>query len=353
MADETPGQLDKMQVVAKSGTILTAGATNGWVAASDGNISATLSDTLSSGKNYGVTITVRDKAGNTFSRDVTWEYDAVAPEGTIALTEADGSTAKPSPSAVNTFKVIITYDADSTDSYSELSYRIWGDFALTEGGAQVTKTDSWQPMTGNTTVATLPTSGNSTTSVFYCTPNGSGNPNGLDKTIQCELKDNAGNIKAVESAIFRYNPNRALITLQNISSRRISCVHQYRKTSSGNVVSDAADYADQVSFSITCDQEIDAIKVAAYNSSNLPDSQAAGDSVTPITALSGSNGQQYTASAAAGSHLTLPINVIIDGKDYRAALGGSDQTNVDGTHYVIVFGRNLAGVWSIVGTLEV
>jgi hypothetical protein len=165
--------------------------------------------------------------------------------------------------------------------------------------------------------------------------------------------DNAGNTKTVESAIFKYNPNRALITLQNISSRRISCVSVPRKTSSGGTVSDTLDYADQVSFDITCDQDINEIKVAAYHSSNLPDSQLAGDSVTPITALSGSNGQNYTRSGTNGAAITMPVHVVIDGKDYRAALGGSASNNVDGTHYVVVFGRNLAGVWSIVGTLEV
>ena len=36
--------------------------------------------------------------------------------------------------------------------------------------------------------------------------------------------------------------------------------------------------------------------------------------------------------------------VIIDGQDFRTAVGA------DGIHYIVVFGQNLAGQWSVAGT---
>ena len=42
--------------------------------------------------------------------------------------------------------------------------------------------------------------------------------------------------------------------------------------------------------------------------------------------------------------------VTIDGQDFRNAVGGSETVNKDGIHYIVVFGQNLAGQWSIAGT---
>ena len=43
-------------------------------------------------------------------------------------------------------------------------------------------------------------------------------------------------------------------------------------------------------------------------------------------------------------------SVIIDGQDFRTAVGGSESINKDGIHYIVVFGQNLAGQWSVAGT---
>ena len=42
--------------------------------------------------------------------------------------------------------------------------------------------------------------------------------------------------------------------------------------------------------------------------------------------------------------------VEIDGTDFRNALGynASTNPNVDGLHYIVVFGKNLAGTWTVI-----
>lgn len=40
--------------------------------------------------------------------------------------------------------------------------------------------------------------------------------------------------------------------------------------------------------------------------------------------------------------------VTVDGQDYKTALGGNSIE--DGIYYIVVFGQNLAGQWSIAGT---
>lgn len=331
-----------MKVYAGANTAFKSGADADWVTATNGTRSLVLADNLNSG-NYEVLIDVRDKAGNVTQHNLTWEYDAVAPEGTITLKESDGTTAKASPSADKTFKVVVAYTADSTDAYSDIKYKLWGDFALTDGGAQVTE---------ETAVWTTFTAASVTTDTLYCTPNGSsGDASGTTKTVYFKLKDNAGNEKAGTSASFVYNPNAATLTISHVSHERISCEHDYRKTVSSQTVVDTTDYADMMSFQITADQPLYEIKVAAYTTETYPESATTGASISPMTARSGSYGSNYHPT---GSPITLPITVVIDGQDYRAAIQAvkevSSSTNVDGTHYIVVFGKNNAGTWSVAGT---
>ena len=164
------------------------------------------------------------------------------------------------------------------------------------------------------------------------------------------LRDSAHNETALTAVSFVYNPNAANLTISQISNERISCSHVYRKEANNGTVSDLTSYADLMSFNVTSDQNLVEFKVAAFTTATYPEQNTSGLNITPIAAGVGSNGANYTVVAQSGQTIITPITVIIDGKDYRAALGGSDQTNVDGTHYVVVFGKNNAGIWSIAGT---
>jgi len=339
ISDNFNDGVDKMRITAASGTTFASGATNGWIAWANGTYTLELDSQLGSGT-YGAIVEVKDKAGNIATQTLTWEYDDTPPLGTLVLRETDGTTAKISPTADKEFKVIITYNEDATDVYSHVQYKIWGDFALTDGGTQVTESNA---------VWTTLTAASITTDTLYCTANSGSNANGETKTIYGKLKDDAGNVTSLTSSSFIYNPNTAEITISNVSNERISCVHVLRKTVNEGTVSDLTTYADLMSFTVNSDQNLVEIKVAAYADEDFPTATTTGAQITTaaLVAGQGSNGANYNAT---GNPITLPITVIIDGKDYRAALGGSDQVNVDGTHYVLVFGKNNAGLWSVAGT---
>jgi len=334
------GTVDKMRVYPAANTTFASGGTNGWVAPAEGNRTIELSSNLNSGT-YGVTVEVIDRAGNTASHTLNWEYDAVAPQGTVVLKEANGTDAKASPTANKQFRAVVTYTVDPTDTYNNIQYLLWGKFSLTDGGAEVTEANAvWTDLSANSI----------TTNVLYATANASATGNGEEKTVYCKLreKDNPSVVTNLTSASFIYNPMAAVLMVDNVTDFRISCVHTFRKQTSGGVVSDQSKYADIVSFDVDTvnGQALVELQVAAFTVFPSQDFDGSDLTTQKIVATTGSNGGGYHQT---GNPLTLPAQVIIDGKDYRAALGGSDQTNVDGDHYVVVFGKNTANVWSVAG----
>ena len=56
-------------------------------------------------------------------------------------------------------------------------------------------------------------------------------------------------------------------------------------------------------------------------------------------------GSYSTSGYAATGVKTTSWTVVIDGQDFRNAV------STDGLHYIIVFGQNKAGTWSIAGTM--
>ena len=89
-----------------------------------------------------VIIQVRDKANNITTKEASWEYDHTIPTGTLTLKEADGTTNKNSPSDIQTFKAVIAYSIDSTDAYSTVQYKIYGDIATSASGSAITEADA-------------------------------------------------------------------------------------------------------------------------------------------------------------------------------------------------------------------
>ena len=373
--------LDKIKVEAISGNpgTIESGLSD-WVTLTHESGSATISLGLASGAgegNYSVKVSVRDRANNITEYTLTWEYDKTVPAGTILLKEDINSgtelapvynTAKASPNALNTFRIAISFTTtnDSTDTYQTVKYQIYGDFASAGGGNATTYNASddskWHDLPSDSFVIDQ---------VFYCTNNAATSYDGEDKTVYLVLKDDAGNISQPVSAQFRYNPITAELTISQVSHARISCTHELRKTTeAGDVInlvpsgqSVANDYADVVSFHVHCDQTIEEWKVAAYSklyaNENLsgagyPSSDLSGGSVS-LNVISARQGTYSTSGYHASNVSVKDWNIIIDGQDFRAAIqaittGATASTNVDGTHYIIVFGKNNAGTWSVAGT---
>ena len=325
--------VDKIKLSAKGGTILESGEFD-WATASNTTYTVVLASSAKEGI-HTVIIQVRDKANNITTKEASWEYDHTIPTGTLTLKEADGTTNKNSPSDVQTFKAVIAYSIDSTDAYSTVQYKIYGDIATSASGSAITEVDAeWTTFTA----ATI------TTDTLYCTTNPADAPaDGVTKHVYIKLKDDAGNISPDPiEATFIYNPRSTELTISNVSHQRISCTHELRvRIPDGE--SEASpidgDYADVVTFTVSSQQTIQAWKVCAYTT--YPEANVAGDTVTAMAKRDGS----YAVQGYSQTGVSIKTwTVTIDGQDFRTAVGE------DGIHYIVVFGQNLAGKWSLAGT---
>lgn len=172
---------------------------------------------------------------------------------------------------------------------------------------------------------------------------------GENKKIYVVLIDDAGNTSVVTETNIMFNPRVAELVISDVTHNRISCSHRPWKSYVNNEVVNQSDYTDKVSFTVTCDQTIKEWKVAAYTT--YPNSEVSGDQITPMTMHEVSTGVYSSTSGYHQTNVAVKTwNVQVDGYDFRAALGGSDQVSKDGIHYIIVFGKNLANTWSIAGT---
>lgn len=331
--DDNLSGVDKIKLSTKDGTSLESGLFD-WTTASNTSYTVVLASNSSEGM-HTVIIQVRDKANNITTKEVSWEYDHTIPTGTLTLKEADGTTNKASLSAIQTFKAVIAYSADSTDAYSTVQYKIYGDITTSASGSAITESAAeWKPFTA----ATI------TTGTLYCTANTADAPaDGVTKHVYIKLKDDAGNVSATPvEATFIYNPRPTELTITSVSHQRISCTHELRvRIPDGESEAKPidGDYADVVTFTVSSQQTIQAWKVCAYT--KYPDANVAGDTVTAMAKRSGS----YATQGYSQTGLNVKSwTVTVDGQDFRTAVGK------DGIHYIVVFGQNLAGKWSVAGT---
>ena len=143
-------------------------------------------------------------------------------------------------------------------------------------------------------------------------------------------------------ATFIYNPRPTELTITSVSHQRISCTHELRiriPDGEDSASPITGDFADIVSFTVNSPQIVQAWKVCAYT--KYPSSNITGDTVTAMTKREGS----YATQGYSQTGLSVKTwTVTIDGQDFRNAVG------TDGIHYIVVFGQNLAGKWSIAGT---
>ena len=132
------------------------------------------------------------------------------------------------------------------------------------------------------------------------------------------------------------------MTITSVSHQRISCTHELRvRIPDGESEAKPidGDYADVVTFTVSSQQTIQAWKVCAYT--EYPNANVAGDTVTAMAKRSGS----YATQGYSQTGLNVKSwTVTVDGQDFRTAVGK------DGIHYIVVFGQNLAGKWSVAGT---
>jgi hypothetical protein len=297
-------------------------------------ITGTKSVTLSTGDGKkNVSVVYKDTAGNqSASYSASCELDTTRPTGTLALYKSDGTTAQPSITNVAEFACRITF---SDDTMGAVEYKLYGDFTYNSQGAtglEESKAE-WKALTYDSGKQYL------TVRNLFCTSNPSGTTEEV-KEVYLKLRDNAGNeIAAAVKQDFTYDTGVPTVSVENVDYNRISKVHELRRSNATTTISDK--YCDEVHFTITPDEPIQAYRVCAYLDTAAASKGTFGDAAIPTTKGS-------INMSATGLDSDKAINCTINGADYEAALGEAGK--VDGLHYVVVYVQDLGGTWSVAGT---
>ena len=322
-ADETSG-VTEMRI---SGDITDGTAEGKWeTAITTRSVKLTEKDGIKT-----VLVEIRDAAGLTASQTITCELDTTIPAPVLNVYEADLVTKKADNSAVASFalklEVVGAEDAYTEDFTGGVWYKIYGDFNYNaQGEAGITSNDAeWKEFVKD--------EGKNYMSIdnLFCTV-GDGT-----KKIYVAVKDNAGNTMTLtDPKTFVYDTTAPLVAVSDIDFNRISKVHVERRNAAGIIVNK---FADQVYFTLTPDSVIQAYKVCAYKDASAA---AAVTDVAAEVAIGNANGSIHMSEV--GLKSADPVNAMIKGADYEAALGGEGN---DGAHIVVVYVQDLAGTWSV------
>lgn len=273
-----------------------------------------------------VLVEIRDAAGLTSSKEITCELDRTFPTPVLTVYEADLINTKAEHSALATFGLRLEIQGD--DLQGGVEYKIYGDFTYdAQSAAGINEGDAeWKPFVTD--------DGKTYMSIrnLYCTA-GDGT-----KKIYVTVKDNAGNeTPLADPKVFVYDTTAPTVAVGDIDFNRISKIHVERRQNAEVII---GKYADETHFTVTPDSVIQAYKVCAYLDASAA---AAVENVAAEIAIGTTHGS--VNMAATGLKSADPIQSMIRGADYEAALG--EAGTVDGAHIVVVYVQDLAGTWSI------
>lgn len=298
-------------------------ASSDWEAiASSRDVTLTAGDAQKS-----IRIKFRDNAGN----ESDWidstnkaELDTTSPSVGITLYKADGKTEKPAVSAEAATVAVISVSDDVLGLVedSNVEYRLFGDFV----GADENK---WETLTMD--------AGKATKSIEIVVT-GADAEIIAQKTIKVQVRDAVGNESEIATASFRFDPTAPTAEVKDLDHNRISKVHVDRYCIAGEEEGHGKvqSYADEVRFTIKPSEVITEWKVCAYLDEAAALAGSAADAAIGKTGGS--------SNMAGETNSSDEISCMIRGADYEAALG--EVGTVDGLHYVVVYVKNEAGLWS-------
>lgn len=326
-SDSTSG-VTEMRI---SGDITNATEANSWE-----TYAVSKSVTLTEGDGYKyVTIIFKDKAGNTSVNTgnigvdkAETELDMKAPTASISLQDPnDADKSKENYSAVPEFKARINYTEEDHSGHTHpIQYKLYGDFAVGQQGTTTEADAQW------TTFKVDDGKKYMTINNLFCSDN-SGDE-AVEKIVYVKFKDAAGNESEAAKASFWYDKSAPIVTVSDVDHNIISKIHAFRHSSASEV---STKYADEVHFSFTPDEPIQAYKVVAYKDQSAATAGSATDSAIPTTGGS-------TNMSATGLDSANKVDCMIRGADFETALGGEGN---DGAHIVVVYVQNKAGTWSV------
>lgn len=264
-----------------------------------------------------VDIKFKDKAGNEsdwITVNAECELDTSKPSATILLYKADGVTPKPANSAEAAVVVRISYT--DTDVIGGVEYKLYGDYVGSSTEWKSFVKDEGQVYMSIPVTAIAPTT----------------DENKVNRVFNLVIRDNAGNESPAVSASFYLDPTAPEANVTGVDYNVVSKVHVLRRTAEGEV---AGKFADEVHFTIEPSEIITEWKVCAYL-----DEEAA-KAGKPTDAAIGMDNESVHMFGETNS--SNSIDCMIKGADYEAALGGEGH---DGAHFVVVYVKNEAGLWS-------
>jgi hypothetical protein len=154
----------------------------------------------------------------------------------------------------------------------------------------------------------------------------------VERVFNVVVRDNAGNESTVATASFWLDPTEPEADVTGVDYNVISKVHVLRRNAEGEI---AGKFADEVHFTIVPSEIITEWKVCAYLDEAAAKAGKPTDAAIPMTNESVHMSGETSSSAN--------IDCTIKGADYELALGGEGH---DGAHYVGVYIKNEAGLWS-------
>ena len=266
-----------------------------------------------------IKIRFKDRAGNVsdwFDAPNQCELDTSKPSASIALYKADGTTVKPQVSAEAAVVVRISYT--DTDTIGGMEYKLYGDY---EGSST-----EWKPFVKDEG------------QVYMSIPVTAIEPTDdkkVERVFTVVVRDNAENESPEATASFWLDPTEPEVDITGVDYNVISKVNVLRRNAEGEI---AGKYADEVHFTIVPSEIIKEWKVCAYLDQAAATAGKPTDNAIPM--------DNNSVHMFGETNSSANIDCTIKGADYELALGGSDENKVDGAHYVVVYIKNEAGLWS-------
>ena len=248
----------------------------------------------------------------------------VAPK--IMIMDAAGTVEQGDYTKLLPFAVRIGASDDDVSIYSK--FQLYGDFSTTEDSTASTPSGTW--------VTFKPDAGKNymTVTGLYFSKN-----DGI-KTVSLLVENTAGADYAVVSDTITLDRTPPIITVTNLSHNIISLKNEDRLDDEHTPNCKC----NTVTFEFTTNEQLQDYKVCVINPIGYADTAASSEAAVAIGTANGSVNMTAAGKPVAANEI---IKCTLKGADLKAHPVVNDK---DGAYIVGVYGQDIAGVWSLIGS---
>ena len=243
----------------------------------------------------------------------------------VTIMSADGSTELGNYTKILPFSVRISASNDDVSIYKR--FQLYGDFSTTNNSTASTASGTWMTFTADTGKNYMTVSG------LYFSKN-----DGV-KTVSLIIENTAGTTYNVVNDSITLDQTPPQITVSKLSHNIISLKNEDRPGDGHTPICKA----NTVTFEFVPNEDLSAYKVCVINPVGYADTASASESAVAIGTSNGSINMTGSYTAASS-----PVVCTLKGADLQAH---PIVNNKDGAYIVGVFGQDMAGVWSLLGTI--